>query len=199
MGKRCWLGLCALLLLLPGAAWAEVLNYDYVYLSRNGMEPDGGSRSEGNTAGGFKEFGGHTHVFASIDDGGLYGGANPKWDYDLTTLRVGVGGHYLLGERTMIAPAVALLRVDGEVLAPAWMAPRELSGTGHVIQLDVRHAVFDWLELTAAARHTKLLGESSTEFVGGVLFHLNDAFAVGALYHDRDAAASTELTVRWYY
>ena len=181
MGKRCWLGLCALLLLLPGAAWAEVLNYDYVYLSRNGMEPDGGSRSEGNTAGGFKEFGGHTHVFASIDDGGLYGGANPKWDYDLTTLRVGVGGHYLLGERTMIAPAVALLRVDGEVLAPAWMAPRELSGTGHVIQLDVRHAVFDWLELTAAARHTKLLGESSTEFVGGVLFHLNDAFAVGAL------------------
>ena len=35
--------------------------------------------------------------------------------------------------------------------------------------------------------------------VGGVLFHLNDAFAFGALYHDRDASASTELTVRWYY
>ena len=46
MGKRCWLGLCALLLLLPGAAWAEVLNYDYVYLSRKGMESVGGSRSE---------------------------------------------------------------------------------------------------------------------------------------------------------
>lgn len=198
MDKRCWLALSALAL-LPAVARAEVLNYDYVYLSRNGMETDGRSRGEGNTVGGFKAFGGSTHVFASLDDGGLYAAANPNWDYDLMTLRVGVGGHYLLGERTMVAPAVAVLRVDGEAMAPAWMAPRELSGTGHVVQLDLRHAVTDWLELTAAARHTKLLGDSSTELVGGVLFHLNDAFAIGALYHDRDASASTELTVRWYY
>ena len=99
----------------------------------------------------------------------------------------------------MVAPAVAFLRVDGEAMAPGWAGPRDVSGNGHVVQLDVRHAVTDWLELTAAARHTKLLGDSSTELVGGVLFHLNDAFAFGALYHDRDASASTELTVRWYY
>lgn len=197
MDKRCWLALSALAL-LPGAARSEVLDYDYVYLSRNGMETDGRS-GNGNTMGGFKEFGGYTHVFASLDDGGVYAGANPAWDYDLMTLRVGVGGHYRLGERTMVAPAVALLRVDGEAMAPGWMAPRELDGSGHVVQLDVRHAVTDWLELTAAARHTKLLGHGSTELVGGVLFHLNDAFAFGALYHDRDASTSTELTVRWYY
>ena len=197
MDTRCWLALAALL--VPGAAGAEVLNYDYVYLSRNGMESGERPAGEGNTMGGFKELGDHTHVFASIDDGGAYGTANPAWDYDVRTLRVGIGGHYRLGERTMIAPAVAVLRVEGDTMAPSWAAPREVSGTGHVVQLDVRHAVTDWLELTAAARHTKLLGDSSTELVGGVLFHFSDAFAFGALYHDRDASSSTEFTVRWYY
>lgn len=198
MGRRAWFALLAMGL-LPGSALGEVLNYDYLYLSRNGTETDGRSSSDGNTIGAFKSFGDHTHVFASLDDGGLYGGANPNWDYDIRTLRVGVAGHYLVGKRTMVAPGLAFLRVDGEAMAPAWAAPRDASGSGHVVQLDVRHAVTDWLELTAAARYTKLLGHSSREFVGGVLFHLNDSVAFGALHHERDDATSTELTVRWYY
>lgn len=198
MDTRSWLALPALAV-LPLAARAEVLDYDYVYLSRTGTELDGQSRGEGNTVGGFKEWGDHTHVFASLDDSGVYAGADPDWDYDLTTLRVGIGGHYRLGERTMIAPAAVYLRVEGEAQAPGWTGPRDVAGTGHVLQLDVRHAVTDWLELTAAARHTRILGDTSTEFVGGVLFHPSDAFAFGALYHERDEASATELTVRWYY
>ena len=182
------------LLLLPGAAAAEVLNYDYVYLSRNGTESDGNG-----TAGGFKSFGGHTHVFASYDDTAFYAGSNANWDYDLETLRVGVGGHYLLGQRTMIAPSLSVFRSSGEVMSPSWTSPRKLSGTGYIAQFDLRHAVTDWLELTAAARLTHFDGESSTELVGGVMFHANDKWALGVLYHDRDEQASTEFTVRYYY
>src|SRR3546814_21011996 len=93
MGRRL---LVAVLVLLPGIAAAEALNYDYVYLSKNGTESDGSSNGNG-AAGGFKSFGGHTHVFASWDDTAFYAGSNPAWDYDLRTLRIGAGGHYRVG------------------------------------------------------------------------------------------------------
>ena len=182
------------LLSMPGLAAAEVLNYDYVYLSRNGTESDGNG-----TAGGFKSFGGHTHLFASYDDTAFYAGSHADWDYDLETLRIGAGGHYLLGQRTMIAPSLSVFRSRGEAMSPSWDAPRRVEGTGYIAQFDLRHAVTDWLELTAAARVTRFDGESSTEQVGGVIFHANDQWAFGVLYHDRDDRHSTELTVRYYY
>jgi hypothetical protein len=49
-------------LLLPGLAPAEVLDYDYVYLSRNGGEQDGHG-----TGGGYKSFGEHTHLSSTCD------------------------------------------------------------------------------------------------------------------------------------
>jgi len=182
------------LLLMTGPAAAEVLDYDYVYLSRNGTESDGNG-----TAGGFKSFGGHTHVFASYDDTAFYAGVDPNWDYDLETLRVGAGGHYLVGRRTMIAPSVSVFRSRGEVMSPSWDAPRRLESTGYIAQFDLRHAVTDWLELTAAARLTRFDGSSGTELVGGVIFHATDQWAFGALYRERDGRDSTELTVRYYY
>lgn len=185
--------------LLPAAAQAEVLNYDYVYLSKEGSAS--GERSDGGngTAGGFKSFGEHTHLFASYDDTAFYAGGHEDWDYDLKTWRIGAGGHYRIGKRTMVAPAFAVFHSSGEVIAPSWTAPRALSGTGYIAEFDLRHAVTDWLELTAAARHTRFDDDSWTELVGGVMFHLNDTWAVGALHHHRDDERSTEITVRYYY
>lgn len=191
--------LCAALASFPLAVAAEVLNYDYVYLSKEGAA-SGRQADDGNgTAGGFKSFGQHTHVFLSYDDTAFYAGNNADWNYDLKTWRIGAGGHYLIGKRTMIAPSFAVFRSRGEVMAPAWAAPRGLSGTGTILELDLRHAVTRWLELTAGARRTRFEDGAWTELVGGVLFHPNDTWAVGALHHDRDGEQSTELTLRYYY
>ena len=186
--------------LLPGVALAEVLNYDYVYLSKNGTESDVPfDEGDGTAAGGFKSFGKRTHAFLSYDDTALYAGSKPNYDYDLKTLRIGAGGHYLIGKRTMIAPQFSVFRSSGEYKAPDWDAPQKLSGTGYIAQFDLRHAVTKWLELTAAARRTKFLDETATEFVGGVLWHVNDTWAVGVLYNHREQKTSTEFTVRYYY
>ncbi len=200
MRKLLKLMLVLAIALLPGVALAEVLNYDYVYLSKNGSESDVPfDDGDGTAAGGFKSFGKRTHVFLSYDDTALYAVSNPNWDYDLKTWRVGAGGHYLIGKRTMIAPAFSVFRSSGEVMAPSWNAPRKLSGTGYIAQLDLRHAVTKWLELTAAARRTKFIDETSTEFVGGVLVHPTDKWAFGVLYNRREQKTSTEFTVRYYY
>lgn len=193
------LALAGAAVLLPGAARAEVLDYDYVYLSREGAASGQGGNDGNGTAGGFKSFGDHTHVFLSYDDTAFYAGNHEDWDYDLRTWRAGAGGHYLVGKRTMIAPALAVFRSRGEVMAPGWLSPRRLAGTGSILEVDLRHAVTDWLELTAGARRTRFEDASWTELVAGVLFHPNDSWAVGALYHDRDDARSTELTLRYYY
>lgn len=182
------------MLLLPGAAAAEVLNYDYVYLSKNGTESDGNG-----TAGGFKSFGGHSHVFASFDDTAFYAGNQDDWEYDLRTLRIGAGGHYLIGKRTMIAPSLSVFRSTGEALAPSWTSPRRISGTGYIVQVDLRHAVSNRLELTAAARRTHFEDATWSELVGGVIFHANDKWALGVLYRDGEERRSTEFTVRYYY
>jgi len=183
-----------LALLLPGLAPAEVLDYDYVYLSRNGTESDGNG-----TAGGFKSFGEHTHLFASVDDTAFYAGSHADWDYDLKTWRVGAGGHYRLGPNTMIAPALSVFHSEGEVLAPSWTAPRRLNGNGYIAEVDLRHALNQRVELVAAARRTQFDGERWNELVGGVMFHATPKWAFGALYHRREQRNSTEFTVRYYY
>ena len=186
------------LLLLPACAGAEVLNYDYVYLSKEGAA-SGQSGGGNGTAGGFKSLGQHTHVFLSYDDTAFYAGSHENWDYDLKTWRVGAGGHYLIGTKTMIAPSFAIFRSRGEVKAPTWASSRGLSGNGTILELDVRHAVTHWLELVGGARRTRFQDESWSELVGGVLVHPNDRWALGVLYHDREDERSTELTLRYYY
>lgn len=181
-------------LLLPGLAPAQTLNYDYVYLSRNGTESDGHG-----TAGGYKSFGEHTHVVLSADDTAFYAGSNPSWDYDLRTWRIGAGGHYLLGTRTMIAPAVSVFHSEGSVMAPSWLAPRRLNGNGYIAEVDLRHAATLQIELVAAARRTQFQGDRWNELVGGVIFHATPKWAVGALYHRREERNATEFTVRFYY
>lgn len=181
-------------LLLPGLARAEVLDYDYVYLSRNGTEQDGHG-----TGGGYKSFGEHTHVFLSVDDTAFYAGSHADWDYDLKTWRVGAGGHYMIGPRTMIAPALSVFHSQGDVQAPGWLAPQRLSANGYIAELDLRHAVNDRVELVAAVRRTQFDGDRWNELVGGVMFHATPKWAFGALYHRREDRNATEFTVRYYY
>lgn len=192
--------LLLLVLLSPAApCGAEPLNYDYVYLSTNDTESDNGAENSGETLGGFWSFADTLHLFGSIDDAGAYTGLaqNPAWDYDTKTIRAGIGGHWLLGKQTMLAPSIAVLRSEVEVSAASFT--RKYTDTGYGAQLDVRHALTNWFELTAGARYTHLFDEGTTELVGGVLFHPTNWLALGALYHEREEAASTELTVRWYY
>ncbi|HEX6930337.1 MAG TPA: hypothetical protein VF267_13865 [Gammaproteobacteria bacterium] len=190
-----------LLALLPGVAYSEPLNYDYVYLSANDTETDGGNEDSGETFGGFWSFADTLHLFASYDDAGAYTGAgsNPAWRYETRTLRAGIGGHYLIGKRMMIAPSIAVLRADREISAPAWTAPLESTDTGYGAQLDLRYAVTNWFELTAGGRYSRVFDAGNEEFVGGLLFHPTDWLALGALYHEGEDRSSTELTVRWYY
>lgn len=193
--------LLAIAILLPAVALAEPLDYNYVYLSTNDAEDNDAGGADGETFGGFWEFAETLHLFGSYDDAGAYAGAgdNPSWEYETRTLRAGVGGHYLIGERTMIAPAVAVLYAEREVDAPGWNYPREYDDTGYGVQFDLRHAFTNWFEITAGARYSNVFDEDGTEFVGGLLFHPTNWLAVGALYHDGDNEASTEFTVRWYY
>lgn len=182
----------------PAPGVAEILNYNYVYLSRNGTESDQDSGG-GTTAGGYKSIREHLHVFGSYDDGALYAGSHPTWAYDLKTLRVGAGGHFFLGKRTVFAPSLSIFYSHGTAKAPSWSVPHQLSGTGFIAQFELRHAVTRWLELTAAARRTKSIDGSSTELIGGVMLHVHPKWAVGVMEHEREHKASTELTVRYYY
>lgn len=195
MKKTCLLGL-ALLAPLPVAA--EPLNYDYVYLSSNNTE--GSADNGGETAGGFWEFAETLHLFGSYDEGGNYSntGSNPNWDYETRTMRAGVGAHYLLGTRFMLAPSVAVLRSRREIYIPN-SGQMEYSDTGYGMQLDLRYAVSNWLELTAGARSSRIFEDTRSDFVGGIIFHPTDWLAAGIVRHEGDDSAATEFTVRWYY
>ena len=189
------------LALLPATAMSEPLNYDYVYLSANDTRTDSGNDDRGDTLGGFWSFADTLHLFGSLDDAGAYAGAgaNAAWKYETRTLRAGIGGHYLLGKRVMIAPSIAVLRAEQEISAPAWTTARERSDTGYGAQVDLRYAVTSAFELTVGGRYSRLFDDNSTEGVGGILYHATDWLALGALYHEGERSESTELTVRWYY
>lgn len=194
MKRICVLALA--LLALPAAA--EPLSYDYVYLSSSDAQSDGNQDSGGEAFGGFWEFADTLHLFGSWDDGAYStAGGDPSWQYETRSLRAGVGGHYLLGSRFMLAPSVAVIRAEREVTAPDWT--REYTDTGYAVQLDARYAVTNWFELMAGSRSSRVFDASDTEFVGGVVFHPTDWLAVGASYRESDVQHGTELVLKWYY
>lgn len=182
------------LFLLASAAHADALNYDYVYLSKIGNSSNGNG-----TGGGYKSFGENSHVFFSYDDTAFYAGSRSNWDYDMKTLRVGAGGHYRIGKRTMIAPEIALFHSSGTVKAPSWPSAHNMGGNGYMVEVDLRHALTDHIELSASARRTQFAGERWNEFVGGVMLHATHHWAFGVLQHRRDSKSATEFTVRYYY
>lgn len=194
MKKACMMAFA--LLALPAAA--EPLSYDYIYLSSSDAQGNDSQDRGGEAFGGFWEFAETLHLFGSWDDGAYTPpGNNPGWRYDTRSLRAGIGGHYLLGSRFMLAPSVAVIRAEREITAPGWT--REYTDTGYSMQLDARYAVSNWLELTAGSRSSRVFDASDTEFVGGIVFHPFDWLALGASYRESDAQHGTELVVKWYY
>ncbi len=182
------------LCLLANVAQADALNYDYVYLSKVGNSSNGNG-----TGGGYKSFGENTHAFFSADDTAFYSGSHRDWNYDMKTWRVGIGGHYKIGKRTMIAPELAVFHSRGTVTSSEWPDGHAMSGNGYMVEVDLRHALTDRIELSAAARRTQYAGDSWNEFIGGVMFHATHHWAFGVLQHRTDQKSATEFTVRYYY
>lgn len=187
------------------SASAEPLNYDYVYLSNHDIEKDDSGKSDSSDVlGAFWEFTDTLHATVSYDSAGAYASsfASPA---EVNTYRFGVGGHYLLNDNLMIAPAVYAVRGEAQLRdrsgtpPPGWDSNFELADTGYAVGLDLRYMLNPQFELTAGAKRTSLFDNDNSEAVGGVLYHPTDWLALGALYHDREDSTSTELTVRWYF
>lgn len=186
------------------SASAEPLNYDYVYFSQHDTENDNtGKSKDSDVLGAFWEFTDTMHLIASYDSSGAY--ASGGLGADVETFRFGLGGHFLVSENTMIAPSLYAIRGRAELKDQTGPVPWNYGNdytrtdTGYAVGLDLRYRVTNWFELTAGAKRQELFDTSSTDAVGGVVFHATDWLAFGALYHDREDSTGTELTVRWYF
>lgn len=169
---------------------AEPLNYDYGYLSRQKMHVDGESFSN-DTLGAYKELGERLHVFGSYGNAGAYG--NPAWKHS-RALRIGLGGHWLLGADTMIALEGAVVRARFD--RPTGQTVRD---TGAVAIVELRHRFAPWVEAIASASRSDVLGRQEHEFVAGPVFHVNSILALGALYRRTGDSSGFDLTLRTYY
>jgi hypothetical protein len=115
---------------LIGSAGAERLSYDYAYLSHQDDRVNGQNFTN-DTFGVYYEFGRHWHVFGSYGNAGSYG--NPAWK-DSRAARIGLGGHWLLGDDTMIA--VEAVGVHAQFDKPGVGTIRDTGESGIV---EVRH------------------------------------------------------------
>lgn len=177
-------------LLVGASACAEPLSYDYAYLSHQKDHVDG--QAFGNdTLGAYYQFGKNWHVFGSYGNAGSYG--NPAWK-DSRAARIGLGGHWLLGDDTMIAAEGAMVRAQFE--KPSVGTVRD---TGASAIFEIRHRFATWCEAIASASHSDVLGHRTDEFVAGPVFHLNRIFAVGAFYRRMESSSGFEITARTYY
>ncbi len=182
--------LAALLLAIGAGAHAEPLNYDYAYL-KSGESHSNGRSFRNDTFGAYYEMGKNLHVFGSVGDGGAYG--NPAWK-DSRAVRLGLGGHWMVGSDTMFAIEAAAVRA--RFRSPA---RGRVSDTGWTTIAEVRHRFAkDW-EAIAAATYTDVLGWQTHEFVVGPVWHINDIFAVGAFYRQMEDSKGFDFTVRTYY
>ncbi|MDX1442804.1 MAG: hypothetical protein R3270_03385 [Gammaproteobacteria bacterium] len=195
------------LLLAAMPVAAEPLNYDYIYLSSGRIEPEQGESRNASAFGAFYSFANNFHGFIGVDDGGAYAASAPA-DADIRNWRIGAGGHFLVSENVMLAPAAALLRGTVEYRACIPLGPNlpacswtdmEASDTGYVVQLDARWNFAERWEVIGGLHRSELFEESETEIVAGILWHPTDWLALGAMAKDRDTSSIAELTGRWYF
>jgi hypothetical protein len=180
--------LAAVVAVAPAAA--EPLSYAYAYLSHQQAHVDG--ESFGNdTLGAYYELGARAHLFGAYGNAGAYG--NPAWK-NSRALRIGAGGHWLVGADTLVAVEGAALRAQFD--KPGSGTVRD---TGASAIVEVRHRFVPWLEAIASASRSNVLGRRTNEFVAGPVFHLNRTFALGAFYRHTDDSRGFEITLRTYY
>lgn len=175
---------------VSASAMAEPLSYDYTYLSHQQTHVDGQS-FRNDTLGGYYELGARAHLFGSYGNAGAYG--NPAWK-NSRAARFGAGGHWLIGEDTMIAVESALMRAQFD--KPGVGTVRD---TGASAIVEFRHRFAPWAEAIASASRSEVLGRRTSEFVAGPVFHLNRTFAVGAFYRRSEGSSGFEVTARTYY
>ncbi|MEP7043467.1 MAG: hypothetical protein ABI843_10420 [Dokdonella sp.] len=171
-------------------ASAEPLSYDYAYLSHQQTHVDGQS-FRNDSLGAYYQMGANFHLFGSFGNAGSYG--NAAWK-NSRAVRGGAGGHWLLGDDTMIA-------VEGAVMRAQFDKPfvGTVRDTGGSVIFEVRHRVAPWMEAIASTSHTDVLGRRTNEFVAGPVFHLNRTFALGAFYRHTEGSSGFEVTARTYY
>ena len=172
------------------SAQAEPLSYDYGYLSHRRSQVDGQNFSN-DTVGGYMELGKRFHLLGSYGNAGSYG--NPAWKHSRAT-RLGVGGHLLFGEDTMIAIEAVVVRARFE--SPLLGT---VSDVGASAIFEIRHRFAPWVEVIASASHSDVLDRRTSEFVAGSVFHVNPTIALGAFYRRTEGNAGFELTARTYY
>ncbi|MDX1455055.1 MAG: hypothetical protein R3217_06345 [Gammaproteobacteria bacterium] len=179
--------LAFLLLVLPLSSWADPLNYDYVYASRTDTEVND-QEADGDTFGGFLEFADHFHVTLSKGDAG-WGPAGAEQE----TTRFGIGAQYFLNENTLLAPTISRLRVETDT--PAFSASEDATA----VQLELRHYLGAGFEVLAGYRYADFDAGSQDGLEVGVMYHLADWVAIGAIARDENDVRSEELTIRFYY
>lgn len=179
--------LAVLFLLLPLAAAADPLNYDYVYASRTDTEVND-QDADGDTFGGFMEFAEHFHVTLSRGDAG-WGPAGAEQE----TTRFGLGAQFYLGDDTLFAPTISQLRIETDT--PAFSASEDATA----LQLEIRHYLGANVEVLAGYRYADLDAGSRDGLEVGLMYHLADWVAIGAIARDEDGIRSEELTIRFYY
>ncbi len=172
------------------SANAEPLSYDYAYLSHEQDHVDGQNFSN-DTLGGYYSFAKDWHVFGSYGNAGSYG--NPAWK-DSRAARIGIGGHWLLSDDTMIA-------VEGAVVHAQFEKPLvgTVRDTGASEIFEIRHRFASWFEAIASESHSDVLDHRTNEFVAGPVFHLNSTIAIGAFYRKVENSSGFEITARAYY
>lgn len=173
-----------------GALHAEPLNYSYGYL-KSGEWHINGRSFRNDTLGAYIETGKHVHLFGSVGNGGSYTG--PTLDGS-RTLRLGIGGHWLLGQDSMIAVEAAALRTSYR-----WRNQGRMAHLGWSAILEYRYRFAPSWEFVATGTRTELWNWRTQEFALGPVWHVNDTLAVGAFYRRMDGHNGFDVTIRTYY
>ena len=174
-------------LLASSQVSAEPLSFDYVYASRIDTEVSN-QDADGDTLGFFSEFADRWHVTVSQGDAG-WGPAGAKQ----TTTRFGLGGQLFLEDKTLFAPTFSILNI--ETKTPSL----DSDETAWSLQLDLRHLLYDQVELVGGLRYLDRKSDSTSGAEIGLMYHFSDWVAAGGIFRREDDIDSTEWTIRFYY
>lgn len=186
---RGWLLGLTILLVAP-ALRAEPLNYSYGYLRSGEWHVDGRS-FRNDVVGVYVETGPHVHLFGSLGKGGAY--ADPTLQ-DARTLRLGIGGHWLLGQDSMIAVEAAAIRARY-----LWDGNEEMAHLGWSAIVEYRYRFLPRWEVILTGTRTELWDWRTQEFAIGPVWHINDTIAIGAFYRHMDGHNGFDASIRTYF
>ena len=184
-------GFFVIFLALP--AMAEAPSYSFVQVGYQEVDLDigGGSDVDGDGwgLGGSVEFGDNFFGYISYSDIGF------DFSVDLTQLGVGLGWFTEVAENTSVFARVGYL--EAEVDAPGFNSVDE---SGYSVGVGIRSNVTPLIELYGEVAYSDLgSGADTTAFGGGILFNVNEMFAVGLAASTDDDVTSYGVVGRFYF